>query len=98
MLVTEDMHHRVGWSAYSIGLKAGAAARALSTEGRAALRNFCEHVVRRVLRRRSSFLSLSLSLTRSLSEEYLCLSPYLCLSRFDGRDEITIKFYARLMK
>lgn len=61
MLVTEDMHHRVGWSAYSIGLKAGAAARALSTEGRAALRNFCEHVVRRVLRRRSSFLSLSLS-------------------------------------
>ena len=48
MLVTEDMHHRVGWSAYSIGLKAGAAARALSTEGRAALRNFCEHVVRRL--------------------------------------------------
>lgn len=75
MLVTEDMHHRVGWSAYSIGLKAGAAARALSTEGRAALRNFCEHVVRRVLRRRSSFLSLSLSLTRSLSEGYFCLSP-----------------------
>lgn len=65
MLVTEDMHHRVGWSAYSIGLKAGAAARALSTEGRAALRNFCEHVVRRP-RRGSSFLSLFLSLLLAL--------------------------------
>lgn len=76
MLVTEDMHHRVGWSAYSIGLKAGAAARALSTEGRAALRNFCEHVVRRlayyVVDRASC---LFLSLTRSLSEGYFCLSP-----------------------
>lgn len=67
MLVTEDMHHRVGWSAYSIGLKAGAAARALSTEGRAALRNFCEHVVRRLAyyvvdRASCLFLSLLLAL------------------------------------
>lgn len=96
MLVTEDMHHRVGWSAYSIGLKAGAAARALSTEGRAALRNFCEHVVRRlayyVVDRA---FCLFLSLPYSLSVRGISLSITI---RFDGRDEITIKFYARLMK